>query len=93
MCDYSKPRHAALGIDLSLITAPADPVTDEHAGTEKGGMGQNGGMGWRLTPFAIFSSSILSSTTFSVSPSRHEAIGLLFERLHRPCHAAQNASV
>jgi hypothetical protein len=45
-----------------LIAALTDPEADEHGGTEKGGMGQKGGMALRLPPLAIFSSSILSST-------------------------------
>jgi len=45
-----------------IYTVLADPAADEHGRTEKGGMGQKGGMARRLAPFALFSSSILSSS-------------------------------
>ena len=57
----AKSRPRALGKCLFLIVALADPAADKHGGTEKGGMCQNGGMARRLVPFAIFSSSLLSS--------------------------------
>ena len=58
MCEYSKPCPEALGKCLSLIAALTGRAAGEHGGTEKGGMGQNGGMAPRLVPFAIFSSTI-----------------------------------
>lgn len=52
---HAKSHPEALGKCLSLLAALADPATDEHGGTEKGGMAR------RLVPFAIFRSSLLSS--------------------------------
>jgi hypothetical protein len=51
----AKSRPRALGKCLFFIAALADPAADEHGRTEKGGMAR------RLVPFAIFSSSLLSS--------------------------------